>query len=136
MSVQTKGMKNVMYKFLSTIGSSLTPFQDDYSLSNNFASAKLKSVFADATVTKSSSFKITTSSIDEVTLPVDEVVKSALQGSGSRDIITRMIKWNNNPYSFAKSSGRVKSSVVSFTVMDKFGQEMTMTNLNSPITIK
>jgi len=48
----------------------------------------------------------------------------------------RMMRWNGNPYNFAKKSTLVKSDVVGFSFLNSTGGEVDVKNLIEPILIK
>lgn len=130
-----KAAKNSIYNFASQISLSLTQ-NSSYNFSNGLCDAKVGAFSTNDLATGNTSYYAMSSSGVSFSVPPSLFINSAgaLQLGNTANI--RMVHWNGNPYTFAKSASLIQSDVVGFSFLNNTGGEMSITGLTDPIIIQ
>ena len=134
MSKQFGGMKGAVYGMLDKAAMGLQT-EDSLSVESDTFEAVVDVFYTNNYINASSSASFSTSSAS-VTVPLSVFKTGPVDLQENNTASVRMLRWNGNPYTFAKSAKLVRSDVVSFSFVNSSGGEMEISGLTEPIAVK
>ncbi len=136
MSAQFKSTKSAIYSILDKASVGLAPKNSIITSGSDFE-ATVKVFYTNSIINSSSAaYFETSSSSASVTVPLSVFTSGPAELLANNTASIRLMRWDGNPYTYAKSAKLVRSDVVSFSFLNGSGGEMSVTGLVEPITVR